>query len=59
MSPLPGHDRAAQDDARQDARDNERNTQPFAGAPTTATGRDLLAELAESIKRARERQGRP
>lgn len=59
MSALPGHDRAAQDDARQDARDNERNTQPFAGAPTTAPGRDLLAELAKAVERARERQGRP
>lgn len=50
MSALPGHDRMAEDDARAEARSVEHDGPVSVNAP----GRDLLAELKESVERARK-----
>lgn len=55
MSALPGHDRLTEDDAREEARDNERQP-PSPG--NVGPGRDLLAELLASVESARQRQER-
>lgn len=53
MSALPGHDRIAQDDAREEARTTEHDGPVSVNAP----GRDLLAELEQAVERAKQARG--
>lgn len=47
MSALPGRDRLADDEAREEARSTEHD----GPVSTTDNGHDLLAELQEAVKR--------